>query len=157
MSSQRYTSRFMQFRTALLARLAGAAWPPVEHADGWAPHIGWSPDAAEFVFIDRVASTLTGVAVGPTMRDERITATVGIFTGWPGQTEDACMARLEVLADVVQRLFFDDQGPFPEPVDFNLDGEYLSASVDRVELMPGRTPQGFEARCEIDVSIGADV
>lgn len=157
MSSQRYTSRFLQFRARLRDRLAAAAWPPVPELEGWTPHIGWSGDAVEFVMIDRVASNLLVEALGPTMRGETITATVVIYTGLIGYSEEQCMERLGLLADVVQRLFFDDDGPFPEPVSFGIDGEYSSAAIERVELMPGRTPEGFEARCEIDVSVSADV
>lgn len=157
MTSQRYTSRAMQFRARLLDRLAGAVWPPIPDSPDWSPHIGWDPELAEYVMVDRVASQLQHAAQGPTLRDERITATIVIFTGLVGRTEQQCMDRLEELADVAQRLFFDDQGPFPEPVSFDLAGEVLSAEITRFELFPGRTEEGFEARCEIDVSVATDI
>lgn len=159
MSVQRYTSRTFQFRDAVMARLRDAAWPPSAFlpANVPSPHIGWHAEAAEFVMVDRVASGVDVARLGPTGRDERITATILIFTGIPRRTDDEAHARCAELADVVQRLFFDDTGPFPEPVALGLAGEFSSASIDRVELLPGRTPEGFEARCEIDVSVSADI
>lgn len=156
-STQRYTSRTFQFRRILLDRLAGAVWPALAEMPDVAPHIGWHPELAEYVMIERVAATLLHVAQGPTMRDESITATIVIFSEVPGYTEAQAYERMEQLADVVQGLFFDADAPFPEPVAFELDGEYLSAAVDRVELFAGPAPEGFGARCEIDVSVAADI
>lgn len=159
MSVQRYTSRTFQFRDVVVARLHAATWPPSPFlpANVASPHIGWDNEKAEFVMVDRITSGAEVARLGPTGRDERITATILIFTGIVGRTEDEAHARCGELADVVQRLFFDDTGPFPEPVALGLDGEFSSASIDRVEILPGRTPEGFEVRCEIDVSVSADI
>lgn len=159
MSLQRYTSRTFQFRDAVVARLRDATWPPTPFLppDMASPHIGWSDTTAEYVMVVRVESGVDVARIGPTGRDERITATVAIYTGIPLRTEDEAHARCGALAEVVQRLFFDDTGPFPEPVALGLNGEFSSASIDRVELLPGRTTDGFSMSCEIDVSVSADI
>lgn len=155
-ATQRYTSRTFEFRRRLLERLAATTWPQIPQQPDQ-PHIGWHPELAEYVMVERVAGNLTHAAQGPTMRDEQITATIVIFSEVPGFDESQAYERMEHLADTVQHLFFLSDGPFPEPVSFDLDGEYLSASVDRVELFTGPAPEGFGVRCEIDVSVAADI
>ncbi len=154
-ATQRYTSRTFEFRRRLMERFAAVVWPPLAGMDP--PHIGWHESRAEWVMVERVAGTLAHVAQGPTMRDETITATIVLLSEVPGFTEEQACARMEELADVVQRMFFASDGPFPEPVGFDLSGEYLSAAIERVETFPYRAPEGFGARCEIDVSVDADI
>lgn len=160
MTANATTSRVFAAARAAKTLLSGATWP-AGGLGGKDPAVGFAnvdeSRSGEFVQIIPLVGDDASIAwrAMPVQRTETFAITVLIVSNIGAKTDDAALTRIEALADVVQRLFYDDsQAAVTDALKALTSDAIKSTTPSRVAFVVSEfSPGEFGAQAEITVPI----
>lgn len=160
MTASATTSRVFAAARAAKTLLEGATWP-AGGLGGADPTVGLadvdpSRDGEYVIVVPQVGADASIVwRAMPASRIERFVLSVYIVSNIGAQTDDAALTRIEALADVVQRLFYDDTQAAVTDALKALTSETVKATTpSQVQFRVGEFNNGeFGAQAEVTVPI----
>lgn len=159
--NDRYTSRVFAALRALNVELDGIAWPPLKPGTRVGVIFG-DPATVQAKHEDQIIvsqdtpdNDMQWARLSPAGRDEAIRVTITVRTMHANRTSVQVLDRLEVLADLVQGVFYDVTERKLTPLPF--DGVEALGGVGAVstDLIP--TDKGYYGEAVIPVEIRARI
>ena len=171
MSYTRSTSRVFEALRLAHGLLAEAPWPVLPEV-GSTPWVGFPSDVdkfgeSEMVLLGVEADSRIEWRTSATERDERFTITVTVataaFFGGGSSPALAALDRLEQLADVVQRAFYDEGDvdvngiPRPDRLSLGLADSHINGFVAVAPQLHKHAEGGVWGECELRYEVVAHI